>query len=411
MVAVIERPEGRAARFGEIVAAMDRETVTNGLVSFLFSCTGPLAILLVVAAGAGLSVAETNAWITGGYAVGGVLTLALTIRYRRPLILAFSIPGIALMATAFTHLSLAEAVGAYIVTGIVMAVLGLTGWVGRLARLCPLGVVMGMVAGVFLPISVKIVTGFAGDPVVSLVTVAGFLAVAALPRLARILPPVLAALFLGGIAIALTGGFHASGEPGGLFSPPLLTMPVFTWRALAELVIPLAISVLVIQNMQGYAILRTIGHPAPVNLVTTACGIGSIPMGLLGSVPTCLTGPSTGIVTASGPKEHHFAGAVLYGVLMVVFGLAAPAMTWLTAGLPASFIATVGGLALLPILQNAFRAAFAGGLTLGALVAFMVTIAGQPLLNIGAPFWGLIFGMAVSWLMERKAMREAIAQG
>jgi len=168
--------------------------------------------------------------------------------------------------------------------------------------------------------------------------------------------------------------------------------------------------VLVIQNMQGYAILRATGHPAPVNLVTTACGIGSIPMGLMGSVPTCLTGPSTGIITASGRKDHHFAGAVLYGVFMVVFGLAAPAMTWLTSSLPASFIATVGGLALLPILQNAFRAAFSGGLTLGALVAFMVTIAGQPLLNIGAPFWGLIFGLAVSWLLERKAMREAIAQ-
>jgi len=406
MVSAIERPEGRTANLGDILRGCDRETVANALVSFLFSCTGPLAILLVVAAGVGLGQAETNAWIAGGYGIGGVLTLALTIRYRRPLILAFSIPGIALMATALTHMTLAEAVGAYIATGLLMTALGLSGWAGRLARLAPLAVVMGMVAGVFLPIGLKIITGFAKDPLVSLVTVGSYFAVAALPRLGRVLPPVLASLIFGGLTIALSGGFHPNGHSDGLLTLPLITWPAFSWSAMIELVIPLAISVLVIQNMQGYAILRATGHPAPVNLITTACGIGSIPMALLASVPTCLTGPSTAIITASGHRDHHFAGAVIYGVLMVVFGVAAPLMTWLAAGLPGNFIATIGGLALLPILQNALRTAFTGGLTLGALVAFMVTVAG---LDIGAPFWGLVFGLGTSWLLERKAMREAFA--
>ena len=54
------------------------------------------------------------------------------------------------------------------------------------------------------------------------------------------------------------------------------------------------------------------------------------------------------------------------------------------------------------VLQAAFTVSFGGGFTLGALVSFLVTLNGQTLFNIGAPFWGLVFGFAVSWLLERK---------
>ena len=40
-------------------------------------------------------------------------------------------------------------------------------------------------------------------------------------------------------------------------------------------------------------------------------------------------------------------------------------------------------------------------LSLGALVAFLVTVADAPLLHVGAAFWGLVSGVAVSWLLER----------
>jgi predicted benzoate:H+ symporter BenE len=38
---------------------------------------------------------------------------------------------------------------------------------------------------------------------------------------------------------------------------------------------------------------------------------------------------------------------------------------------------------------------------LGALVTFLVTVADLTLLGIGAPFWGLVIGLAVAWLLER----------
>ena len=72
-----------------------------------------------------------------------------------------------------------------------------------------------------------------------------------------------------------------------------------------------------------------------------------------------------------------------------------------------AFIATLAGLAMLRVLQSAFTVAFKGGFPLGALVTFLVTVAGIPIFNIGAPFWALIGGTAVSLLLERADWRTA----
>ena len=63
---------------------------------------------------------------------------------------------------------------------------------------------------------------------------------------------------------------------------------------------------------------------------------------------------------------------------------------------------------MLRVLQGAFQSAFRGRCPLGAMVAFVVTVANVPILNIGAPFWGLVFAFAASALLERDDLREAM---
>ena len=41
-------------------------------------------------------------------------------------------------------------------------------------------------------------------------------------------------------------------------------------------------------------------------------------------------------------------------------------------------------------------------LSMGAMTTFIVTVADQPIANIGAPFWAIVFGLAVSYLFERQ---------
>src|SRR5205823_3602854 len=101
-----------------------------------------------------------------------------------------------------------------------------------------------------------------------------------------------------------------------------------------------------------------------------------------------------------GERSRHYSAGIFTGLLAVAFGLLAPAFTRLMLNAPKAFIMTLAGLAMLRILQAAFMASFKDRFTLGALVAFLVTVADLGLLNIGAAFWGLVAGLAVSWWLE-----------
>jgi benzoate membrane transport protein len=170
---------------------------------------------------------------------------------------------------------------------------------------------------------------------------------------------------------------------------------------MVELVLPLAITVLAVQNAQGVAILASNGHQAPVNAITAACGVGSIVTGLFGAVSTCLTGPVSAVLSSTGERHRQYTGALLFCLLAVAFGALAPFFTRLLLATPPAFIATLAGLAMLRVLQTAFAASFGGRFSFGALISLLVTVADVPILHIGAPFWGLVFGLAVAWLLER----------
>src|SRR5215813_2414471 len=211
--------------------------------------------------------------------------------YRQPIGVAWSIPGAILIAPALDHLGFAEIVGASTATGLLIAVLGITGWVRKVMSLCPLPVVMGMVCGVFLPFGLKIITGFEDDPWIALAIVVAFIATSAMPALERVLPPVLAALAAGIVAVIITGhGVPTAPVRFGLAHPNIL-LPEFSLRVLLELVLPPTITVIGIHNPQGFAVLEASNYRPPVNALTLACGGGSILSALLGSVPICVAGP------------------------------------------------------------------------------------------------------------------------
>jgi benzoate membrane transport protein len=171
---------------------------------------------------------------------------------------------------------------------------------------------------------------------------------------------------------------------------------------MVELVVPLAITVLVVQNGQGVAVLRAAGQEPPVGAITVACGIGALASAAVGAVSTCLAGPTNAIISSSGERERQYTAGLFTGLLAIAFGLASPAFTRLMLHAPKAFVMALAGLAMLRVLQGAFAAAFGGRYTLGALVALIVTVADLAIWNIGAAFWGLVAGFATSWLLERE---------
>jgi benzoate membrane transport protein len=167
-------------------------------------------------------------------------------------------------------------------------------------------------------------------------------------------------------------------------------------------VLPLVVTVLVVQNGQGVAVLQAAGHSAPINAATFACGVGSIVTAFVGTVSTCLTGPTNAIISSAGERERHYTGGLVVGVLALAFGLLSPFFTRLMLATPPAFIATLAGLAMLRVLQVAFVTSFGGRFTLGALVTFLVTVTDLAIFNVGAAFWGLVAGVVVSLMLERE---------
>ena len=200
---------------------------------------------------------------------------------------------------------------------------------------------------------------------------------------------------------SFVGRFEASSQLHFELIRPVVQEPTWSVAAIVELVVPLAITVLVVQNGQGFAVLKGAGHNPPVNAVTIACGVGATVSAIVGGISTCLTGPTNAIIVGSGERKRQYIAGIVVGLLAILFGLLAPTFTRLLLNAPKSFIAALAGLAMLRVLQTAFVTAFANRFSLGALVAFLVTVADVPLLNVGAAFWGLVSGIIISVLLER----------
>ncbi|GEL16512.1 benzoate/H(+) symporter BenE family transporter [Pseudonocardia asaccharolytica] len=403
---LIERPAQPPPGLHRLAKDFGASYAANGLIGLIFAATGPVAVILAVGTQGGLSQEQLASWIFGVFVLNGFLTVLACWLYRQPLAFFWTIPGTVLVGPALTHLSWPQVIGAFFATGLLILVLGLSGWVRKAMAAIPMPIVMGMVAGVFLRFGTELVLALGRDVLIAAPMVLLFLLLSAWASLGRWLPPIIGALLVGVVAVALSGRFNPGPTATGWIAAPVFQAPQWSLQAMVELVVPLTITVLVVQNGQGVAVLRAAGHAAPVNVTTIACGVWSLLAAVVGAVSTCLTGPTNALLTASGERARHYTAGIVCGLLAILFGLFAPLFTQLMLATPPAFIAALGGLAMLRVLQSSFVTAFSSRFTLGALVTFVVTVADIKFLNIGAAFWGLIAGLIVSWLLERPDFTE-----
>ena len=397
----LERPSALTFDLPDLLSGFRGTYLVNAAVAFLFAASAPVAIILTAGSAGHLAEADIASWLFGCFFINGLISLAFCLAYRQPLVFFWTIPGTVLVGQALNHLTFAQVIGAYYATGLLLLILGLSGWIRKCMDLLPMPIVMAMVAGVFLQFGLNLIYAIRDGFIIAAPMTAVFVLLSAVRPLGRMLPPLIGALTTGIVVIALSGTFKMGGTASSVFASPNLYAPDFSVAAMVELVLPLVITVLAVQNAQGLAVLESAGHNPPVNTVTAACGIGSLIAASVGSVSTCLTGPANAILVSSGTKDKHYASGVLVALLALVFGIFSPIFTRFMFAAPKAFIATLAGLALVRILERAFIVSFKGGFTLGATVTFLVTVANVSILSIGAPFWGLVLGFAVSWMLEK----------
>jgi benzoate membrane transport protein len=277
--------------------------------------------------------------------------------------------------------------------------------------LVPHRLVMALVAGAFLSFGTDLVRSVSSDAIVAGTMVIAWIIVTRSAALAGRVPPVLAALLAGIAALAATGGFTADPETSDmpLLGIPELVAPTWSWQACAQLVLPLAVTVIAVQNAQGAAVLQAKGHHPPVTAITVLCGVWSVIAAPFGAVSTCLAGPSNALLTAVGERPRQYIAGITCGILAIATGIAAPMLVRGLGYVPTTFVAALAGLAMLDPLRGAFTAAFSvspedrpsSRPPYGPLVTLLVTISGIQVLGLGAPFWGLIAGIVVARLLDR----------
>jgi benzoate membrane transport protein len=379
---------------------MRLSVISAALVSALVGYGSTIALVLAAAGAVGASGPQTASWLLAICLAKAIGTAILSTWHRVPTILAWSSPGAALIA-ATSGISFAEAAGAFVVTGLLVAVTGLLRPLGQAVALIPDGIAGGMLAGVLLPFVLGGARAAEAAPLLVLPMVAVFLLV----RLSNPAVAVLAAL-AGGIALAFGLGQATLPPMTGALPTLIFVTPEFGMGTIVGLALPLYLVTMASQNLPGFATMRAAGFEPPVRSALGVTGGLSAFAALFGAHTISMAAISAAICLGPDvdpdPKTRWKVG-LAYAAVWVILGIASPAILALLAALPAEVMAALVALALIGALTGSLAMALnSPDQRFAAVLTLAVTGAGVPFLGIGAAFWGLVAGLCAHALERAK---------
>jgi benzoate membrane transport protein len=385
--------------------------VIAGLISVIVNYGGTFILVFQAAKSAGLSPELTASWVWAVSIGVGITGIVLSWTTREPIITAWSTPAAAFLVTALATTPYAEAVGAYLISAAAFVLLGVSGWFERVIRLIPPGVTAGLLAGILLQFGIGAFAGVSLDPLLAGVLVVGYLV------LKRVAPryAVVGILVLGLVFLLLQHRVDVAGLRLAL-AAPVFTMPVFSFNALLSVALPLFLITLTGQYMPGMLVLRNDGFKTSANPIVTLTGLGSLLMAPFGShafnIAAITAAICTGREAHEQPSKRWIAG-VAAGVFYILVGVFGVTLATLFMAFPATFIATLAGLALLGTIGGSLASAMAEAKTReAALITFLAAAANIKLLGIGGAFWGLVIGLVAYVVLNgRLPQRKPAAVG
>lgn len=397
----------RAAGPPSLRSAMSLSAVMAGLVAVVVSYSGPLLVVLQSAKNAGVSTGQTTSWVWAISIASGVVCSVLSLVTRQPVMVAWSVPGAALLLTALGNYSYSDAIGAYLVAGVLATVLGVTGLFGRLLSVVPGPILAGVLAGVLLPFVLNAAGAAVSSPLVAGgLVMAYFAAKRFVPRYS-----VIVALFAGVLLGILTGGISTP-QLSLALAGPLWTTPTFSIAAVMGIAVPLLIVTTAGQNGPGLAMMASRGYVPNDRLLLGGAGVASVIFAPFGSHAINLAAITAGI--CAGPEAHEdsrrrYIAGVACGVFYLVFGTFSTAVVALFAVVPAPMLTALAGVALLGALQGAVRDVVLGAEGRpaeqeAALITLAVTASGIAPWGVVSPFWGCLAGVGV-YLLARRGRR------
>ncbi|WP_417239478.1 benzoate/H(+) symporter BenE family transporter [Celeribacter halophilus] len=376
--------------------------IVSGAIAVLLAYTSSAAIVFQAIDTLGATQAEANSWMLVLGLGMGLSTLVLTLRYKMPILTAWSTPGAALLVISLQGVPMGEAIGAFVFCGLLLTLTGLTGWFEKISRFIPDAIGSAMLAGILFRFGLGIFASMEDNlPLVAVMCVTYLLGRRFFARFA--IPSVLLA---GIVFCALTGAF-ATGESFDLsLAQPVFTMPVFSLSALIGIALPLYIVTMSSQNMPGVVTLKAAGYQPPVSSAITVTGLATLLLAPFGGYAFNLAAITAAICAGPEADENpatRWKAAMVTGVIYCIVGLMGAAVISLFLIAPNALVVTVAGLALLNTVAGSLSAALKEvDQREAALVTFMTTVSGINFMSIGAPVWALLFGGLTSLVLTRK---------
>ncbi len=370
--------------------------ISAALVASLVGFGSTVALVLSAAAALGATPAQTASWLLAVSLAKAVGSAALSWGTRIPVVLAWSTPGAALIA-ATSGTTMAEAVGAFLLAGVLMVLTGAIKPLGRLVDLIPDGVAAAMLAGVLLPFCLKGALTLPAAPALILPMVAVFV-------LVRLASPAVAVLAALGLGLGLAFGTGAASLPDLRLPLPAFTLivPDFDLAVLLGLGVPIYLVTMASQNLPGFAVLRAAGYEPPVRPALMVTGALSAASAFVGAHMVNMAAITAAICLGDDvhpDRAQRWKVGLAYAGFWVTLGLLAPLIIVLLAALPPEVMVALVGLALLSPMMGALAGAFAvPEQRFAATLTLAVSASGVTAFGIGAAFWGLLAGLTVQSL-------------
>ncbi|AWS48033.1 benzoate/H(+) symporter BenE family transporter [Streptosporangium sp. 'caverna'] len=384
------------------------QPILAGVVTALVGFASSFAVVLAGLRAVGADQRQATSGLLVLCVAIGVVAIWLGLRQRVPITIAWSTPGAALLvATGAVEGGFPVAVGAFVVSGLLIIAAGLFPTLGRWIAAIPTPIAGAMLAGVLLNLCVAPVRALAEVPLMAGPAV---LTWALLSRFARKWA-VPGALLVAVVAIALTGPGLGAVDVRPVIEP---TLPSWNAQAMISIALPLFLVTMASQNVPGMAVLAGYGYRPPLRGILLSTGLASTLGALLGGHAVNLAAITAAL--SAGPDAdpdpgRRWIASVTAGASMIVLGIGSGLATALVLLSPPVLIEAVAGLALIGALASAITAAIAEpeGRE-AAVITFVVTASGLTLLGVGAAFWGLVAGGLMMLLHRRRKVSRPVSE-
>ncbi|WP_291991640.1 benzoate/H(+) symporter BenE family transporter [Candidatus Accumulibacter sp. ACC003] len=376
-----------------LLADFSTSALIAGFVAVLVGFTSSAVIVFQAAQTLHATAAETASWM-GALGIGmGLTSIVLSLRYRVPVLTAWSTPGAAMLITSAAGVSMAEAIGAFLVSAALITISGFSGYFERMISRIPISIASAMLAGVLLRFGLDAFVAMRSQFVLVFPMFCAYLlGRRLLPRYAIVVTLAL------GVGIAASQGLLRIDEIHLELARPVFTVPAFSWPALIGVALPLYVVTMASQNVPGVAVIRASGYQLPISPLIGWTGAANIVLAPFGGFALNLAAITAAICMGREAHENpdrRYVAAVSAGVFYLLIGVFGATIGSLFLAFPRELVVAIAGFALLGTIGSGLAAALSHEAEReAALLTFLVTASGVALAGVGSAFWGLLAGLA-----------------